>query len=128
MNKKILLILIPVVLIGFTLVILTYLKPEKKTEEASEISQTQIEKVKEITVSASRFEYNPSVITAKKGERIKLIINNVDTLHGIRIPELGVSDNDSVEFVAEKTGEFIWYCNNFCGQGHRQMQGTLIVE
>lgn len=90
--------------------------------------ETQTKEIREIVVDASRFEYNPSVISVKKGERIKLIINNTDTLHGIRIPELGISGSDFVEFVGDKNGEFIWYCNNFCGDGHRQMQGTLIIE
>lgn len=86
------------------------------------------EPVKELVIQAFQFGYNPDRIVVKKGERIKLTINNTDTLHGIRIPELGISGNDFVEFVGDKNGEFIWYCNNFCGDGHRQMQGTLIVE
>jgi len=125
MNFKNLLILSTAILIGFVLVMFIYLKPEKKTEE---ISRVPTEKLREIIVDASKFEYNPSVITVKKGERIKLIINNTDTLHGIRIPELEINGNDFVEFVAEKTGEFTWYYNNFCGQGHQQMQGKLIIE
>lgn len=91
-------------------------------------SSVTTEKLKEIVIDASKFEYNPSVVTVKRGERIKLVINNTDTLHGIRIPELEISGNDFVEFTAEKTGEFTWYCNNFCGQGHQEMQGKLIVE
>ena len=35
---------------------------------------------------------------------MKLIINNADTPHGIRIPELGVSGVESLEFVADKIG------------------------
>lgn len=128
MNKKILLVLISVILIGFILLFSIYLKPEKKTGGTSETLQTQTEEIKEIVVNASRFEYDPPAIRVKKGERIKLTINNTDALHGIRIPELGINGNDFVEFTAEKAGQFIWYCNNFCGEGHRQMQGKLIVE
>ena len=125
MNKKNLIIPIILILIGLVSVGFVYLKPEKKIEEASLVST---KKVREIIINASKFKYDPSVITVKKDERIKLIINNTDTLHGVRIPELGVKGNDFVEFVAGKTGEFAWYCNNFCGQGHQQMQGKLIVE
>ena len=125
MKNKILLILISAISISFILVVLFYLKPEKKTDGTF---QTQTEVIREIIVNASRFEYNPSVITAKRGERIKLIINNTDALHGIIIPELGISGNDFVEFVIDKEGEFIWYCNNFCGQGHQQMGGKLIIK
>lgn len=123
-----LLILITAILIGFVPVIFIYLKPENEKKETSETLRTKIEEVREIIVSASKFEYSPSIIAVKRGERIKLIINNTDTLHGITIPELGISGDDFVEFVVDKEGEFAWYCNNFCGQGHRQMQGKLIVE
>lgn len=84
--------------------------------------------LKEFEIGAFRFGYNPDSIKVKKGDRVKITINNSDTLHGIRIPELGLAGNDDLEFTAEKSGQFTWYCNNFCGEDHRQMQGTLIVE
>jgi len=83
---------------------------------------------KEITVKAFKFGYSPDTITVSKGERIKLKIDNTDATHGIRIPDLGVSGNDVVEFTAGKAGEFAWYCNNYCGDGHSQMSGRLIVK
>jgi len=84
--------------------------------------------VKEFTIDAFRFGYNPNIVTIKKGGRVRLSINNTDTKHGIRIPDLGISGNESLEFVADKVGEFNWYCNKYCGDGHSQMQGKLIVE
>jgi len=84
--------------------------------------------VKEFKIDAFRFGYNPNLITIKKGDRVRLSINNTDTKHGIRIPDLGISGNESLEFVADKSGEFNWYCNNYCGDGHSRMQGKLIVE
>ena len=84
--------------------------------------------VKEFKIDAFRFGYNPNLITIKKGDRVRLNINNTDTKHGIRIPDLGISGNESLEFVADKVGEFNWYCNKYCGDGYSQMQGKLIVE
>ena len=84
--------------------------------------------VKEFTIDAFRFGYNPNTVTIKKGGRVRLNINNTDTKHGIRIPDLGISGNESLEFVADKSGEFNWYCNNYCGDGHQTMAGKLIVE
>src|SRR3989344_8752344 len=75
---------------------------------------------KEFTVKAFRFGYTPDTITVNKGDKVKIIINNSDTLHGIRIPELNLKGNDIIEFTAEKTGEFDSYCTNMCGQGHMQ--------
>jgi len=71
---------------------------------------------------------NPRTITVKEGEKIKLTINNLDTTHGINIPDLGVSGRNIVEFTADKKGEYTFYCANFCGSGHSAMQGKIIVE
>ncbi len=98
----------------------------EKTDVPSRSVQTN--EVKEFIIKAARFNYNPDVIRVKRGEKIKLTIDNLDTTHGIRIPDLKISGDSFVEFIAEKPGEFYWYCNNYCGDGHRQMQGKLIVE
>lgn len=84
--------------------------------------------VREIDIKAFQFGYNPDTITVNKGEKIKLIIDNTDVPHGIRIPELGLSGKDEIEFTADKAGEFTWYCLIPCGQGHTQMIGKLIIK
>ncbi len=84
--------------------------------------------VKEFTVKAFRFGYTPDTITVNKGDKVRIIINNTDTLHGIRIPDLGIKGNDILEFTADKSGEFNWYCANMCGGGHMDMGGKFIVK
>ncbi len=86
------------------------------------------DEIKEFQVKAFRFGYSPDVIEVNKGDNVKIIIENTDTLHGMRIPELEISGNEFIEFTADKTGEFKWYCNNMCGKGHAQMGGKLIVK
>ena len=83
---------------------------------------------KEFTVKAFRFGYSPDRIEVNKGDKVKIIINNTDTLHGIRIPDLNLRGDDIIEFTAVKTGEFIWYCANMCGNEHMQMKGKLIIK
>ena len=80
-----------------------------------------------IKIDAKRWEYTPSVINVKKGQRIVIAINNIDRVHGINIPDLAVQGDDSIEFTTEKTGEFAFSCNNFCGDGHANMTGKIIV-
>lgn len=84
--------------------------------------------VREIAVDAQRFEFSPSVINVNQGETVRLNINNLDTTHGVRIPELGVSGNDVVEFTASEKGTYTFYCNTFCGEGHSAMSGTIVVS
>ncbi len=83
---------------------------------------------REITVDAKRFEFNPSIIKVKEGERIKLKLNNIDMEHSISIPELEIDIHSEGVFVADKKGEFEFYCHTYCGSGHEAMKGVLIVE
>ncbi|MBI2665578.1 cupredoxin domain-containing protein [Candidatus Woesearchaeota archaeon] len=90
---------------------------------------------KEIVVKAYNFGFTPSVIKVKQGEEVTLKIVGVSGYHGISIPELGVSSEGitagqetSVAFTADKKGSFKFRCNVYCGDGHRNMVGQLIVE
>lgn len=84
--------------------------------------------IREIMIDVKRFEFIPETIKVKQGEIIRIKINNLDTTHGIRIPELGVSGNDVIEFTADKKGTFTFYCNNYCGKNHPNMKGKIIVK
>ena len=84
--------------------------------------------VREITVNAKQFEFNPNVIKVKEGERVRIKINNLDVEHAISIPELGIDIHGEGEFVAGKKGNFSFSCHIYCGSGHSSMQGVLVVE
>ncbi|MEK7080409.1 MAG: cupredoxin domain-containing protein [Patescibacteria group bacterium] len=79
------------------------------------------------SIDAKRWQFTPDVISVKKGQKVKIIINNSDTTHGINVPDFNVSGNDSVEFIADKTGEFSFICNTYCGNGHAIMTGKIVV-
>ncbi len=81
-----------------------------------------------INLDAQRFQYTPNTITVKKGDIVKIVMNNIDTTHGIAIPDFGVSGVDSVQFTADKAGTFEFHCPTMCGSGHKEMTGTLIVQ
>jgi cytochrome c oxidase subunit II len=80
-----------------------------------------------ITIDAQRFNFNPNTITLKKGEKVKIIVNNIDTTHGIAIPDFNVQGLQSVEFTPDKVGTFTFHCPTMCGSGHREMTGTITV-
>lgn len=87
-----------------------------------------------IAIQASRFEYRPNRITLKKGQAVVLEIQATDRLHGFSIPELGVRADvtpgrkSTVRFMPAKTGIFTFYCDIFCGSGHEEMAGQIVVE
>ncbi len=88
----------------------------------------QTGEAREFNVKAFRFAYTPNEIVVNKGDKVKIVLENVDTLHGMRIPDFGIGGNNVIEFVADKSGEFTWYCNNMCGTGHGSMSGKLVVK
>ena len=87
-----------------------------------------VKDVKKITIDAERFKYTPDIIELKKGEKVRININNLDVPHGIRIPAFNVQGEKSIKFIANQTGEFDWYCFIPCGKGHMQMKGKVIVK
>ena len=96
--------------------------------------QPKIEEVREITMIAQKFEFNPSTIEVKQGETVKLTIRSIDVPHGFAIAEYGIRErldpgqDVHIEFVADKAGEFWYFCSIPCGSGHGNMRGKLIVR
>ena len=88
----------------------------------------------EIDMVARQWEFEPNVIEVSKGDTVVLTVTNIDVEHGIAIPEFDVDlelapgTTSTVEFVADKSGEFEFSCNVYCGEGHSAMQGLLIVN
>ncbi len=86
-----------------------------------------------IHMGVRQYEWDPKVIQAKQGELVRLIIHNADVLHGLVIPDLGVDqdippDGAVVEFVAGKVGTFEFFCSVWCGEGHIEMQGGIVIR
>jgi cytochrome c oxidase subunit II len=86
-----------------------------------------------VHMTAKRFEYTPSQITLKKGVPVVLEITALDRDHGFKIPALGVrADLKSgqvtrVRIVPDRTGTFEFRCDVFCGSGHEDMSGEIVV-
>jgi len=101
---------------------------QSSTVSAGASSSSANVSARTITIDASRWQFSPNVIQVKQGEHVKIVVNNQDTTHGISIPEYGVQSLDSVEFTADKAGTFAFHCPTFCGEGHREMTGTIVVS
>lgn len=104
-----------------------------------------------IQVAAKNFEFEPSVIHVKAGEKIQLKLASVDRTHGIHInpfpaggqpntpPGLSFTYGDdclklkkdlteTLEFTAQAPGTYPFSCCKKCGTGHGRMKGQIIVE
>ena len=91
-------------------------------------STNKKEEYKVITINAKRFDFDKKVIRVKQWEKVKIKINNLDTLHGIDIPAMWIGDEQEVILDTSKKWEFEFLCGNYCGDGHNKMQGKIIIE
>jgi cytochrome c oxidase subunit II len=89
---------------------------------------------KVIHITARKFDFSPESITLKKGEPVVLEISSADREHGFNLRAFGVRTNVSpgkvsrIRFTPDKTGKFTFSCDVFCGDGHEEMSGTVIVN
>ena len=99
--------------------------PQEETN--TENKQVEIVEARKIVVEGDEFKFTPTSITVKKGEKIMLTFKNVGKFpHNLKVDELGIStktinggEEDSIEFVSEKSGTFAMYC----GVGNHRQQG-----
>lgn len=74
-----------------------------------------------------------SEITVRQGSEVALILTSVDTVHEFSLPEFEISTVvypgkvSEIRFIADKPGTHLFECSNFCGEGHNEMRGTIIV-
>lgn len=106
-----------------------------KTNPAEEVVAAKDSgKTVEATVEGNNFKFTPNIINAKKGDTVRLTFKSTAGIHNLVIDEFSVETNkigdgeeEEVEFVADKTGTFEFYCSV---ANHRAMgmTGKLIVE
>jgi cytochrome c oxidase subunit II len=90
-------------------------------------------KVRVIKVKAEKFHFTPKEIRLKKGESIILQFTSVDFIHGFNLPDMNVRADlvpgkiTDVKLTPDRIGEFAFVCDNFCGSGHEEMEGKIIV-
>jgi cytochrome c oxidase subunit 2 len=86
-----------------------------------------------IRVTAKKFEYSPDKITVRKDVPVVLEITSLDRDHGFKLRAFGVRADvkpgapTRVRIVPHKTGRFPFECDVFCGSGHDDMSGELVV-
>lgn len=89
---------------------------------------------KEFEITAKYWEFTPSRIEVNKGDKVTLKLKSIEGVHGFLLSDFGVNmvlrqgEEVEVEFIADKTGEFSFFCNIPCGQGHSGMNGMFIVR
>ena len=111
-------------------------RPEDLVGQGTPVPQEQVQsgEVKEFKLTAKQFQFEPSTIEVNKGDKIKLVVTSIDVPHGFSVPEYGINERlnpgtpVTIDFTAEKDGTFTTFCSVFCGSGHSNMKGKIIVR
>src|SRR5258707_15833691 len=86
-----------------------------------------------IKVTAKKFEYSPKVIAVKLNVPVVLEFTSLDRLHGFAVPDLKLQaeikpgEVTRVRFIPDRVGTFDFHCGVFCGTGHEDMSGQVVV-
>ena len=88
-----------------------------------------------IEITARRFAFEPSAIEATVGEKLQLVVRSADGVHGLEIKKFKVKkeiprggEPVTIDFTATTEGNFPILCSEYCGNGHDDMSGMLIVR
>src|SRR5262249_7684661 len=97
--------------------------------------ETAAQEPRKITVVAKKYEFQPNHIELKVGEPVELTFESEDTKHGFACKELTkekvVFAKDSpaqLTLTPDKAGTFKFKCAKFCGLGHWEMKGEIVVS
>lgn len=87
-----------------------------------------------IEVVARRYAFEPAEIQVGVGEAVRLMVRSGDGPHGIEIKELKVKQvlergaaPVAIDLKPATAGRFPILCSEYCGEGHGDMKGALVV-
>jgi len=87
-----------------------------------------------VRVQARRFEYEPARLVLQLGQPVVLELVSLDCHHGFSAPGLGLRADivpgapARLRFVPAQAGTFPFHCDVFCGEGHEDMSGEIVIE
>jgi cytochrome c oxidase subunit 2 len=89
---------------------------------------------KEVEISARKYEFTPSSIRVPVNTLLRIHLTALDREHGFEIKSaqgrcarFKPGEPLTVEFYADKVGEYEFFCCKYCGLSHGKMKGKLIV-
>ena len=88
-----------------------------------------------VEIVAKHYSFEPATVTASVGETLRLMVVSADGPHGIEIKKFKVKKAIPrgttpvvIEFTANEAGQFPILCSEYCGEGHNDMKGMLVVQ
>jgi cytochrome c oxidase subunit II len=88
-----------------------------------------------IEITARRYAFEPAIVEAVVGEPLRLMVVSADGPHGLEIKKFKVKQQIPrgttpvvIEFTPTEPGRFPILCSEYCGDGHADMKGALVVQ
>jgi len=102
------------------------------TASAAEVKEFAMDSFMKMDGETRIASFSVKEITVKKGDKVKITINNTAGTHDFALDEFGIKKDTPegqktvIEFTADKVGDFKYYCSKY---NHRQLgqEGTLHV-
>ena len=106
-------------------------KPEKAASSAPATSTEPAAPV--IRITAHKWSFTPDEVRLVVGQPVILELVSLDVTHGFNAPDLGVrvdverGKSIQIPVRPERVGTFTFHCDVFCGDGHEEMSGRIVV-
>jgi cytochrome c oxidase subunit 2 len=108
--------------------------PLSAADNPNSVPNSMPNSVRTIQIHAKRYQFEPSIVTLKRGKTVKLLLTSEDRTHGFMVKPLGV-DTDiepgkttEITIRPEKAGTYTTICDHYCGLGHNGMKMKIVVE
>lgn len=87
-----------------------------------------------IVAQASPWKFDPKEIRVPVGSTVTFYVSSIDVQHGFMVQDTNINVMTLPGHISKMTttfnkkGTFHYICNEYCGVGHQNMFGTIIVE
>jgi cytochrome c oxidase subunit 2 len=92
------------------------------------------QKERSIGIVARKFDFVPDEIHVGVGENVIIELTAPEVTMGFNLVDFGLRTDivpgrtATLRLAPDKTGTFYFHCDVFCGSGHEEMSGTLVVS
>jgi len=103
-------------------------------QDEGELSGSLQDGIRVVEMTAKQFSFDPATVLVRSGEKVRLKVTSTDVTHGIAIDDFGVDqklppqETKVITFTAGEPGTHEFHCSVFCGSGHGDMTGEIIVR
>jgi len=99
----------------------------------ADLSEAQNGRVREFTVTAEDFRFDPAQLDVRQNDLVKITFNAPDLAHSFTIDEYRIAKRApaggrvTFEFRADRAGRFRIYCNLANHERCQELEGLLVV-